>query len=86
MSHRMRLLYALFVGYLADFTIGWAAVWLAPHTGDMTYRVYMAPGEWFVDPMKAPFVALLFWTTVFGAMWYLAMPLLQRTRASALAH
>ena len=51
----MRLIYALFAGYMADLMIGWVAVWLAPHTGDLTYRFYMAPGEWFVDPMKAPF-------------------------------
>ncbi len=80
MSHRMRLLYALFVGYLADFTIGWAAVWLAPHTRDLSYQIYMAPGEWIVDPVRAPFVALLFWTMVFGAAWYLLMPSLQRRR------
>lgn len=85
MSSRMRLLYALFVGYLADFTIGWAAVWLAPHTSDLTYRFYMAPGEWVVDPMRAPFVALLFWTTVFGATWYYVSPLLSRSRESATA-
>jgi hypothetical protein len=45
MSHRTRLIYAIFAGYLADLMIGWVAVWLAPHTGDLTYRVYMAPGE-----------------------------------------
>lgn len=84
MSHRMRLIYALFAGYLADLMIGWAAVWLAPHTGDLTYRFYMAPGEWVVDPMKAPFVALLFWTTLFGAAWYYLAPLLRaRTHAHA---
>ncbi len=74
MSFRMRLIYAVFVGYLADLMIGWVAVWLAPHTGDLTYRMYMAPGEWFVDPMKAPFVALLFWTTIFGMAWYFLAP------------
>lgn len=74
MSHRTRLLYAVFAGYLADLLIGWTAVWLAPHTGDLTYRFYMAPGEWVVDPMKAPFVALLFWTTIFGAAWYFFAP------------
>ncbi len=74
MSHRMRLIYAVFVGYLADLMIGWMAVWLAPRTGDLTYKFYMAPGEWFVDPMKAPFVALLFWTTIFGAAWYFLNP------------
>jgi len=77
MSHRMRLIYALFAGYLADLMIGWTAVWLAPHTGDLTYRFYMAPGEWVVDPMKAPFVALLFWTTLFGAAWYYLAPVLR---------
>ena len=70
MSSRMRLIYAVFVGYLADLMLGWVAVWLGPSTGDLTYRFYMAPGEWFVDPMKAPFVALLFWTTIFGVVWY----------------
>jgi hypothetical protein len=70
----MRFLYAIFVGYLADLMVGWVAVWLAPHTGDLSYRLYMAPGEWFVDPMKAPFVALFFWTSVFGAAWYLLAP------------
>ena len=74
MSHRMRLIYAIFAGYLADLMIGWVAVWLAPHTGDLTYRFYMAPGEWFVDPMKAPFVALLFWTSLFGSAWYFLAP------------
>jgi len=80
----MRLIYAVFAGYLADLTIGWVAVWLAPHTGDLTWRFYMAPGEWFVDPMKAPFVALLFWTTIFGVAWYYLAPL-ARSRAHATA-
>jgi hypothetical protein len=70
----MRLTYAVFVGYLADLMVGWTAVWLAPHTKDLTYKLYMAPGEWFVDPMKAPFVALLFWTTLFGVAWYYFNP------------
>ena len=82
MSHRMRLLYAVAVGYLADLMIGWIAVWLAPHTGDVTYKVYMAPGEWFVDPMQAPFVALLFWTAIFGMAWYFLAP---KARAHATA-
>lgn len=83
MSHRMRLIYAVFVGYLADLMVGWMAVWLAPHTDDFTYKFYMAPGEWFVDPMKAPFAALLFWTTIFGAMWYFVGPMLKRSNAPA---
>jgi len=74
MPQRLRLIYAIFAGYLADLMVGWMAIWLAPHTGDLTYRLYMAPGEWFVDPMKAPFVALLFWTSIFGAAWYLLAP------------
>ena len=74
MSYRLRLIYAVFAGYLADLMVGWMAVWLAPHTGDFTYRFYMAPGEWFVDPMKAPFVALLFWTSLFGAAYYYVAP------------
>lgn len=82
MSHRMRLIYAVFAGYLADLMIGWAAVLLAPHTNDVTYQIYMAPGEWFVDPMKAPFVALFFWTTLFGAAWYFLQP---RIRHRAIA-
>ena len=82
MSHRMRLIYAVFMGYLADLMIGWVAVWLAPLTGDVTYNFYMAPGELFVDPMKAPFVALVFWTTIFGAAWYYLAP---RNRVHATA-
>jgi len=85
MSHRMRLIYAAFAGYLADFTFGWMAVWLAPRTDDFTYRFYMAPGEWFVDPTKAPFVALLFWTTIFGAAWYYLSPLVKTRRVHATA-
>jgi len=85
MSYRMRLIYAAFAGYLADFTIGWMAVWLAPHTGDLTYRWYMAPGELFVDPTKAPFAALLFWTTIFGAAWYYLAQLAKARRVPATA-
>jgi len=85
MSHRMRLIYAAFAGYLADFTFGWMAVWVAPRTDDFTYRFYMAPGEWFVDPMKAPFVALLFWTTIFGAAWYYIAPLMKTRRVHVTA-
>lgn len=40
----------------------------------------MAPGEWFVDPMNAPFVALLFWTSVFGAAYFAASQVKGRLR------
>jgi hypothetical protein len=52
--------------------LGWTSVWLAPITADRTFQFYMAPGEWFVDPTNAPFVALLFWTSVFGAVYFAA--------------
>lgn len=82
----MRIIYAVSGGYVADLVLGWTAVWLAPHTNDFTYRFYMAPGEWVVDPVNAPFVALLFWTAIFGAMCYFAAPMLKRSTAQPLSH
>jgi hypothetical protein len=72
MPQLSRLFQALGVGYLGDLALGWGSIWLAPLTADRTYRFYMAPGEWFVDPMNAPFVALLFWTAIFGAVYFAA--------------
>lgn len=70
MPQLSRLFQALGVGYLGDLALGWTSVWLAPHTADRTFRFYMAPGEWFVDPLNAPFVALLFWTSLFAAAYF----------------
>jgi hypothetical protein len=46
-------------------------MWLAPMTSDKTYRFYMAPAAWVNDPINAPFVALFFWTALFGAAYHL---------------
>ena len=70
MPQLSRLIQALGVGYLGDLALGWTSIWLAPLTADRTYKFYMAPGEWFVDPMNAPFVALFFWTAIFGAAYF----------------
>lgn len=80
MPQLSRLFQALGVGYLGDLALGWTAVWLAPHTADRTFRFYMAPGAWVADPMNAPFVALLFWTLVFGAVYYAASQIKGRLR------
>jgi hypothetical protein len=40
----------------------------------------MAPGEWFTTPMNAPFAALLFWTMVFGSVYFAATQIRARVR------
>jgi len=71
---RVRLLYAVGFGYLGDLVVGWLAMWLAPHTNDLTFRIYMGPAEWFVSPLKAPFLAMVMWTLVIGAAYYVLAP------------
>lgn len=67
---RTRLIYAVFAGYLCDWVFGWTMLWLGRFTHDRTYQFYIAPGEWFVDPLRAPYAALLFWSAIFGTAWY----------------
>ena len=52
-------------------------------THDRTYQFYIAPGEWMVDPLRAPWAALLFWTALFAIAWYVIGA--RRYRAAALA-
>ena len=80
MPQLSRLFQALGVGYLGDLALGWTSVWLAPLTSDRTFRFYMAPGNWVADPLNAPFVALLFWTTVFSAVYVAASQVKGRLR------
>ncbi len=80
MPQLSRLFQALGVGYLGDLALGWTAVWLAPMTADKTFRFYMAPGNWVASPLNAPFVALLFWTSLFGASYFAASQIKGRFR------
>lgn len=80
MPQLSRLFQALGVGYLGDLALGWLSIWLAPLTSDRTYNFYIAPGEWFVVPMNAPFVALLFWTSIFSALYFAASQIKGRLR------
>lgn len=81
MPQLARLFQALGVGYLGDLALGWVSIWLAPLTSDKTYQFYMAPAGWVNDPMNAPFVALFFWTALFGAAYHLV----SRSRGRLLA-
>jgi hypothetical protein len=80
MPQLVKLFQAFGVGYLADLVLGWTAVWLAPLTSDRTFQFYMAPGEWFTSPTNAPFAALLFWTTIFGALYFAVTQIRARAR------
>jgi hypothetical protein len=82
-SHRMRIIYAVFGGYLCDWVFGWTMLYLGRFTHDRTYQFYIAPGEWMVDPLRAPWAALLFWTALFAIAWYVIGA--RRYRAAALA-
>jgi hypothetical protein len=82
MPQLSRLFQALGVGYLGDLALGWTAIWLAPLTSDKTFRFYMAPGNWVADPLNAPFVALLFWTSLFGAAYFAGSQIKTRFRTA----
>lgn len=79
----MRIIYAVFGGYLCDWVFGWTMLYLGRFTNDRTYQFYIAPGEWMVDPLRAPWAALLFWTAIFAVAWYVISA--RRHRAEALA-
>jgi hypothetical protein len=84
-SRRMRIIYAVFGGYLCDWVFGWSMLYLGRYTHDRTYQFYIAPGEWMVDPLRAPWAALLFWTAIFATAWYVVAARLGRTVAPAAA-
>lgn len=77
-SRRMRIIYAVFGGYLCDWVFGWSMLYLGRYTDDHAYQFYIAPGEWMVDPLRAPWAALLFWTALFAIAWYFLSPVVRR--------